>query len=367
MASSTEKSVIFTADDFGLADALNGAVALAHRKGLLACASLMAAGPRTQEALSLARTLPGLCLGVHLTLIQGRAVLAPEAVPLLVDSRGFFPHNPVATGWRYFCQPRLWPEIRRELAAQIEVVLEAGLRVWHLNGHLNLHLHPSIFPVVADLAREYGIPAVRLAREDWRTTLALAPDGPLPKIAQGLIFAWLSRRAERIARAAGLVFNDHLFGLTNDGRMTEAHVTGLVDRLQPGVTEIYCHPGLSPDPELTRWAPRYRRREELAALLSPRLKAALAAAGLSGPAFAQDSKMGMLNSQEILEKSAEGKRALAQVQAADKKYAEYSGESAVLSFKEFFEDELLVKRQALWLAQGISCFGASPACPTVTL
>lgn len=49
---------------------------------------------------------------------------------------------------------------------------------------------------------------------------------------------------------------------------------------------------------------------------------ALAAAGLIGPALAQDSKMGMLNSQEILEKSAEGKRALAQVQAADKKYAD---------------------------------------------
>lgn len=48
----------------------------------------------------------------------------------------------------------------------------------------------------------------------------------------------------------------------------------------------------------------------------------LAAAGLSGLAFAQDSKMGMLNSQEILEKSVEGKRALAQVQAADKKYAD---------------------------------------------
>ena len=78
---SSDKSVIFTADDFGLADALNGAVVLAHRQGLLSCASLMAAGPRTQAALSLARTLPGLCLGVHLTLIQGRAVLPPEAVP----------------------------------------------------------------------------------------------------------------------------------------------------------------------------------------------------------------------------------------------------------------------------------------------
>jgi len=275
-----DRSVIFTADDFGLADALNGAVVLAHRQGLLSCASLMAAGPRTQAAMDLARTLPGLCLGVHLTLIQGRAVLPPKAVPLLVDSRGFFPNHPVAAGWRYFWQPRLLPEIRRELAAQIEVVLQAGLTVWHLNGHLNLHLHPRIFPVVADLAREYGIPAVRLAREDWRTTLALAPDSPLPKIAQGLIFAWLCRRAESIAQAAGLVFNDHLFGLTNDGRMTEAYLTGLVDRLQPGVTEIYCHPGLSADPELTRWAPQYRPREELAALLSPHLKATLAAAGV---------------------------------------------------------------------------------------
>ena len=288
-APSTDKSVIFTADDFGLADALNGAVVLAHRRGLLSCASLMAAGPRTQAALSLARTLPGLCLGVHLTLIQGRAVLPPKAVPRLVDARGVFPNHPVATGWRYFCQPRLLPEIRRELAAQIEVVLKSGIRVWHLNSHLNLHLHPSIFPVVADLAREYGIPAVRLTREDWRTTVALAPDGAVPKIAQGLIFALLCRRAARIARAAGLVFNDHLFGLTNDGRMTEAYLTGLVPRLQPGVTEIYCHPALSADPELKRWAPRYRRQEELAALLSPRLKATLAAAGVGGTDFREVS------------------------------------------------------------------------------
>ena len=275
-----EKSVIFTADDFGLADTINGAVALAHRQGLLSGASLMAAAPRTQAALGLAKALPGLCLGVHLTLIQGRAVLSPKAVPHLVDSQGFFPNDPVATGWRYFWRPGLLVEIRRELAAQIEVVLNAGLAVWHLNGHVNLHLHPRIFPVVVDLAREYGIPAVRLAREDWRTTLALAPDHPAPKIAQGLIFAVLCRRAARQVQAAGLLANDHLFGLTNDGRMTEAYLLGLVPRLKPGVTEIYCHPGLYADPELRRWAPGYRRPEELAALLSPQLKASLVAAGV---------------------------------------------------------------------------------------
>jgi chitin disaccharide deacetylase len=280
-ASAAAKSVIFTADDFGLSDALNGAVALAHRQGVLGCASLMAAGPRTREAVNLARELPGLCLGVHLTLIQGRAVLPPAHLPHLVNPRGFFPHDPVATGWRYFFRPHLLGEIRRELAAQIETILRAGLPIWHLNGHVNLHLHPRIFPVVADLARKYGIPAVRLAREDWRTTLSLAPVHPLPKIAQGLIFDLLCRRAEKVARAMGLIFNDQVFGLLNDGRMTFDYLAGLAPKLQPGITEIYCHPGLYADPELKRWAPGYQRQGELAALLEPRLKDALAAAGVT--------------------------------------------------------------------------------------
>jgi hopanoid biosynthesis associated protein HpnK len=285
-----EKSVIFTADDFGLSDALNGAVLLAHRQGLLRSASLMAAGPRIQAALSLARDLPGLCLGVHLTLIQGQPVLPPQEIPHLVTPGGGFALNPVATGWRYFYRSGLLPEIRRELAAQIETVLGAGLPLWHLNGHLNLHLHPRIFPVVVDLARDYGIPAVRLAREDWRTTLALAPDRPWPKIAQGIIFTLLCRRAARLARAAGLICNDHLFGLLNDGRLTEDYLVGLVPRLKPGVTEIYCHPALYPDLELKRWGPHYRRREELEALLSPRLKESLGQAGVTVTDFRELSR-----------------------------------------------------------------------------
>ena len=284
------RTVIFTADDFGLSPALNGAVGLAHRYGLLRNAGLMAAGPHAAAAFRLARELPGLCLGVHLTLIQGRSVLPPENIPHLTDSRGRFPNDPVQVGWRYFFQPRLLPEIKAELRAQIETVLKAGLTPWHLNGHVNLHLHPRIFPLVLELAREYRIPALRLAREDWRTTLALAPDHPLPKVAQGLIFTLLCRRARRQTMAAGLICNDHLFGLLNDGRMTESYLLGLVPRLRPGVTEIYCHPGLFADPELKRWAPAYRRQEELAALLSPRLKEALAAAGVKVSDFRELSQ-----------------------------------------------------------------------------
>lgn len=50
---------------------------------------------------------------------------------------------------------------------------------------------------------------------------------------------------------------------------------------------------------------------------------AAVAVGLAGLVLAQEaSKLGMVNSQEILEKSAEGQRVLAQLQAADKKYAD---------------------------------------------
>lgn len=49
-----------------------------------------------------------------------------------------------------------------------------------------------------------------------------------------------------------------------------------------------------------------------------------AALGLAGLARAQQGsgKIGMINSQEVLEKSVEGKKAIAQIQAADKKYTD---------------------------------------------
>lgn len=53
------------------------------------------------------------------------------------------------------------------------------------------------------------------------------------------------------------------------------------------------------------------------------LLAVCAAAGLAGLALAQEGgKLATVNSQEVLEKSAEGKKAIAQLQAADKKFGD---------------------------------------------
>ncbi len=53
------------------------------------------------------------------------------------------------------------------------------------------------------------------------------------------------------------------------------------------------------------------------------LLAVIGTACLAGPALAQESgKLGTINSQEVLEKSAEGMKAIAALQAADKRFAD---------------------------------------------
>jgi hopanoid biosynthesis associated protein HpnK len=269
--------VIMTGDDFGLSPAVNAAIIQAQRHGVLTSASLMVSAPAWSEAVALAAECPQLCLGLHLTLIQGQSVLPARQIPLLVDQQGNFPRHPVAAGFFYYFSRRCQQQIALELAAQIERFLATGLRPWFLNGHLNIHLHPAIWPLVRRLARQYGIPAVRLAREDLRVTLALNGQRPAAKISQALIFAWLSRRAA--ATLGELKANDHIFGLLNDGAMDEPFMLGLLPRLKPGVTEIYCHPALAWPAVSPAWPAHYRPTRELAALTSPAVAQSLQSLG----------------------------------------------------------------------------------------
>jgi predicted glycoside hydrolase/deacetylase ChbG (UPF0249 family) len=54
--------------------------------------------------------------------------------------------------------------------------------------------------------------------------------------------------------------------------MTEEYILNILEGLQDGLTEIYFHPGLVPDAEITRRMPDYRHPEELAAITSLQVK-----------------------------------------------------------------------------------------------
>src|SRR5437667_8360151 len=85
--------VIFHADDFGLAPAVNAGIVEAHQRGLLRSTSLMVSADAAEDAAALARSLPDLDVGLHVTLVEERPVLPPDRIPSLVTEGRFWPSH----------------------------------------------------------------------------------------------------------------------------------------------------------------------------------------------------------------------------------------------------------------------------------
>lgn len=269
------KRLIITADDFGLSSGVNRAVEQGWKNGLLTGASLMPGGAAFGEAVRIARRNPGLQVGLHLTLTQGRAVLAPDEIPSLVDAGGNFSANPVMAGIRYFFDRGLYCQLKREITAQIVRVLDAGIPLTHIDGHLNIHLHPTVFRILLELMPQYGITSFRLARERLAENLRFDRERFVAKNVENLIFRLLTDHARPELDRIGVGYAAEVKGVLNSGRMTEAYLLNIAGDLQEGLTEIYCHPGIMPDAEISRLMPGYRHQEELAAITSIAVKARL--------------------------------------------------------------------------------------------
>jgi hopanoid biosynthesis associated protein HpnK len=262
------KELIINADDFGLSSGANQGIIKGWQQGILTSASLMVAGTAFEEALILAKENPGLQVGLHLTLVQGRAILDRQGFPHLADAGGNFGHDPVLAGMRYFFVKPLRKRLYAEIEAQIGKCLEAGIALNHLDGHLNIHMHPVVFDILCELMPKYGIKTFRLSRENLFANLAVDRRRVLGKCADAFIFARLARHCKSRLDRLGISYAAEVKGLLNSGRMTENYLLQALDSVTEGLTEIYFHPGCRPCAELDRWMPDYRHDEELAALTS---------------------------------------------------------------------------------------------------
>ncbi len=274
------KRLIVSADDFGMSPGVNAGILRAHREGVLTDAGLMVNGAAAVEAVELARAAPDLSVGLHLVLAQGKATLPPREIPDLVDGEGFFRVHPIRAALGYFFTPGVRAQVRREIAAQIEKFLATGLPLSHVDGHVNIHMHPTILNILLEVAPRYGIGALRLTREPLALALRLDRGHAPRKLAEGVIFNALTACARPRLDARGVRHPDRLFGLHQSGHVTEAYLLRLLPRLQPGVTELYCHPAQL-DAEARRWRPPdYESEAELAALTSPRIGGLLQELGI---------------------------------------------------------------------------------------
>ncbi|MFP3798072.1 ChbG/HpnK family deacetylase [Paraburkholderia bannensis] len=267
------RALIFTADDFGLHERVNAAVERAHRDGVLNAASLMVAAPAAADAVARAQRLPTLRVGLHLVLADGASMLPRARIPALVDAQGRFGDNMVRDGFRFFFLPHVRAQLALEIRAQFEAFAATGLALDHVNTHKHFHLHPTVLSLILSIGREYGLRAVRL---------------PLEAGAPAALKPWLALVRARLARA-GIAHNDYVVGIANTGAMDEAVLLDAIARLPAqGVGEIYCHPAEAPavgEGPITASMQRYRHADELAALVSPRVAAALARAGVRHGGF----------------------------------------------------------------------------------
>ena len=274
------KELIVNADDFGLSAGANRGIMKAWEEGILTGTSLMVGGGAFTEAAALARANPRLQVGLHLTLVQGSAVLVQQGLPSLTDPGGGFGDDPVLAGMRYFFLKPLRKKLYQEIEAQIARCLDAGVELSHLDGHLNIHMHPVVFDILCELMPRYGIKSFRLTRESLGANLALDRKRVAGKCADAFIFASLARRCKGRLDRLGIRYTGEVKGLLNSGRMTPEYLMGALEGVGEGVTEIYFHPGCRPCAVLDRWMPAYLHDQELAALTSPQVAEKLARLGI---------------------------------------------------------------------------------------
>lgn len=274
------KALIITGDDFGISPQVNQAIIKAHREGILTSASLVVGGKAFEEAVDLARANPGLSVGLHIVLVQGKSVLPHQRIPQLVDEEGNFPSNPILAGLRYFFQGEAAKEIREELKAQIEKFLSTGLTLAFINGHLNIHVHPRVFGIIMELGQELGIKNFRLPREELLLTLRSDRSRMFSKLFHSITFNLLSRYCKSVLEEKGFHFTDKVYGLLQSGDMNASYVRALIRGITRGVNEVYFHPCLLPCPEYSRWMPEYHPGEELEVLVSKEIKELISASSI---------------------------------------------------------------------------------------
>ena len=259
------KRLIVTADDFGAAEAVNDAVEHAHRNGILSAASLMVSGSHAADAVRRARGMPGLRVGLHLVLVEGKPVLPASAVPDLVDQHGNFRTDMARAGAAMFFLPKVRRQLEAEIEAQFAAFEATGLPLDHINAHKHFHLHPTIAELMVKIGKRHGAKGARVPLEPQKILRKIEKTGISGTVALTQPFA---RALRTRFRRAGIAAPDQVFGLAWTGAMRASRLVGLLTHLPKGLTEIYMHPATGIFPGS---APGYEYRAELAALIDPRM------------------------------------------------------------------------------------------------
>ncbi len=218
--SAETKLLVLHSDDMGCCEAANLATFELMNDGRLTSGSIIMPAPDIRQVAEFQRTHPQADLGVHLALNSEHpkrrwpGVLGPKATPSLHDADGFLPMTVAEVVAN--ADPE---EAARELRAQLELALEMGMDITHLDSHMGAVFHRQFLPAWTGLAAEFGLP-----------TFIPASFGGRPAI--------------DAMEAAGVPLVDELLHDTYgpDKAAKETLFAKMLGGLQPGFTHFLIHP-----------------------------------------------------------------------------------------------------------------------------
>jgi hopanoid biosynthesis associated protein HpnK len=226
------KRFIVNADDLGLAECINTGIIKAFTDGIVTSASLMANGSAFEHAVALIKAYPSLAIGVHIVLVEEFPVCGSDEIPSLINGNGRLYKDYKAFLWRMITKRISLDDVKTEMRAQIEKILNAGIKLTHVDSHQHLHVYPPILHIVLQLAKEYGIQRIRMPYDNMK----------IGSIAQRVL-RFLAGVGKKHVLRSGLQTTDAFFGVGCSGHLTQDYIINVLKNLPEGIAELMCHPG----------------------------------------------------------------------------------------------------------------------------
>jgi hypothetical protein len=156
------KLLIIHADDMGLSHSVNMATIKAFNSKGITSGSIMIPCPWSKEMLGYVKAHPGMDVGIHLTLTaewenyKWGGVTSSDQIGSLLDSVGDFYPTVGQLG-----KTGKGEEARKELKAQVEKAIAAGVSPTHLDTHMGSVLaNPELIKVYLGLSDQYRLPVL---------------------------------------------------------------------------------------------------------------------------------------------------------------------------------------------------------------
>ena len=170
--SAAPPEVLLRLDDVGMNHSVNAAIDRVAATGMPLSVSLMAVGPRFDEAVAILKKHPQVAVGVHLALnsewrgYRWGPVLGRLAVPSLVDVDGYF--LPSVDG--FLASNYDLAEVEREMTAQVERAVRSGVRISYVDAHMGtLQSTPELRAIQERVAKKFGVGISRHFGESYFT------------------------------------------------------------------------------------------------------------------------------------------------------------------------------------------------------